>query len=79
MVLDISARCDVARIRAVSEDGHRIYLQYPSGQTATVDRTDEPFDWLPGSVVLVRAHDTLTSSWHPARSGPMSRGWVSSV
>ncbi len=57
MDLDISARSDVARIRAVSDDGHRLYLQYPSGQTATVDRTDEPFDWLSGSVVLVRAQE----------------------
>ena len=57
MDLDISARSDVARIRAVSDDGHRLYLQYPSGQTATVDRTDEPFGWLAGSVVLVHAQE----------------------
>ena len=50
-------RSDVARVRAISEDGHRLHLEFPSGQSATVDRSDQPFEWPVGSVVLVRAQD----------------------
>jgi Dyp-type peroxidase family len=44
------------RIRAVSEDRRRLYLDFPNGLTGTVDRA-ERWDWPVGSVVLVRPED----------------------
>lgn len=54
MNLVASPRGDIARIRAVADDGRRLHLEYPSGQSATVD-SGEPFDFDIGTVVLVSA------------------------
>ena len=34
---DFGPRSDLARVRAVSDDGRRLYLEYRHGQIATVD------------------------------------------
>ena len=34
---DFGPRSDLARVRAVSDDGRRLYLEYRNGQIATVD------------------------------------------
>src|SRR5215217_4269319 len=54
MSTEVGPRGDVARVRSVAEDGHRLYLEFRNGQTGTVD-SDSPFDLSVGSVVLVRA------------------------
>jgi transitional endoplasmic reticulum ATPase len=54
MSTELGPRGDLARVRWVAEDGHRLYLEFRNGQTGTVD-SDSPFDLSVGSVVLVRA------------------------
>jgi transitional endoplasmic reticulum ATPase len=44
----------LARVHSVANDGHRLYLEFRNGQTATVD-SDSPFELSVGSVVFVRA------------------------
>jgi len=53
-MVQVSPRGDIARICAVEDDGYRLYLEYPSGQSATVD-PPEPLDWAVGTVVAVNA------------------------
>ncbi|MHB8464246.1 MAG: AAA family ATPase [Acidimicrobiales bacterium] len=43
-------------MRSVADGGRRLYLEYRSGQTATVD-SDDPFEIAVGRVVLVRPQD----------------------
>jgi transitional endoplasmic reticulum ATPase len=53
MSTELGPRGDLARVRSVAEDRHRLYLEFRNGQTGTVD-SDSPFDLSVGSVVLVR-------------------------
>lgn len=46
----------VARVRARASEGKRLYLELKNGQTATVD-ANQPFEFMEGSVVLVRQED----------------------
>ncbi len=48
----MSSLAYVARVRAVTCDGCRLYLEYRNGQIATVD-SDKPFGFSVGSVLLV--------------------------
>jgi hypothetical protein len=56
MEAQIGPRSQVARIRHVSDDGRQLHLEFPSGQSATVD-AQQPFDLPVGSVALVRVED----------------------
>jgi transitional endoplasmic reticulum ATPase len=49
----ISALSNVARVRAMDDNGCRLYLEYRNGLTATVD-SSRPFEFDIGSIVLVR-------------------------
>lgn len=46
----------MARVRAISTDRRKLYLEYRSGQVASVS-ADEPFDFDVGAVLLVRPAD----------------------
>jgi transitional endoplasmic reticulum ATPase len=50
----VGLRGDIARVSRVTETPHRIYLEYPNGNQATVDAT-EPIPWPVGTVLLVNA------------------------
>jgi transitional endoplasmic reticulum ATPase len=52
----LSTSGTVARVRAVMDNGRRLYLDFRNGQTATVD-SQEPFKFNIGSVVLIRADE----------------------
>jgi len=53
----ISAISNVARVRAVKNDGHRLYLEFPNGVITTVDNNEEPFEFGTNSIVLVRLNE----------------------
>jgi transitional endoplasmic reticulum ATPase len=44
---------NVARVRAVEQDGYQLYLEYPNGYITAVHKEEEPFDFDIGSIVLV--------------------------
>ncbi|MEW6284758.1 MAG: ATP-binding protein [Chloroflexota bacterium] len=52
----INPASNVARIRAIDDDGCRLYLEFPNGVVTTVVN-DEPFEFSVGSVVLVRINE----------------------
>ena len=52
----LSASGTVARVRAVVDNGRRLYLDFRNGLTATVDGL-EPFEFDVGSVVLIRNNE----------------------
>ena len=52
----LSASGTVARVRAVVDNGRRLYLDFRNGLTATVDG-QEPFEFDVGSVVLIRNNE----------------------
>lgn len=45
----------VARVRCVSDDGHCLYVEFRSGQTAQITRTNEPWAVEAGAVLFVDA------------------------
>lgn len=52
----INPASNVARVRAIDDDGCRLYLEFPNGVVTTVVN-DEPFEFSVGSVVLVRINE----------------------
>lgn len=75
-MVQVSPRGDIARISAVDDDGCRLYLEYPSGQSATVD-PPEPLHWAVGTVVVVNAAEPYINRV-PAELWP-DRPWVAVV
>ena len=53
----ISNISSVARVRAVENDGHRLYVEFPNGYITTVDNNRESFEFDVGSVVLIRPNE----------------------
>lgn len=47
---------NIARVRAIANDGCRLYLEYPNGYLAAVD-SDEPFEFNVGTVVFVQPNE----------------------
>jgi hypothetical protein len=76
MYEELGARSDKARVRAVSEEGRRLYLEYPSGQVATVDWSEPP-GW-PVAPLYLYGPTRTTSNRCRVRSGRRSRGLASS-
>lgn len=66
----------VARVRSVTSDGRRLYLEFPDRQFATVD-ADTPFEVQVGAVVLTRPQDNHLES-APAELWP-EEPWVGVV
>jgi transitional endoplasmic reticulum ATPase len=58
----ISTISNVARVRAVEDDGHLLYLEFPNGLITTVVNHQEPFEFAAGSVVLVRVNENYIES-----------------
>lgn len=56
-MVELSPRGDIARVSAIADDGYRLHLEYPSGQSATVD-PPEPLGWPVGTVVAVNAAES---------------------
>lgn len=52
----MSSVSNLARVRAVENDGCRLYLEFPNGYITTVDN-QEPFEFGAGSIVLVRLNE----------------------
>lgn len=63
-MVEFSPRGEIARVRTVSNSGHRLLLEYPGGQTATVD-SESPFDLESGDVLLVSATSGHISELEP--------------
>jgi transitional endoplasmic reticulum ATPase len=60
IINQISLPRTVARVKAVNNDGHRLYLEYPNGQIANVD-SENVFTFNIGSVVLIRIDENQIS------------------
>jgi hypothetical protein len=52
----VSPRSHVARVRKIADEGCRLYIEYSSGMTATVDCAT-PYGLAVDDIVLVRAED----------------------
>lgn len=57
MDVDVGAPGRVGRIRAISPDAMRLWIELSDGASATVDRQDEPFELSVGTVVFLREGD----------------------
>ena len=72
----VSPRSYVARVREITDEGCRLYIEYPSGMTATVDSAT-PYELSVDDIVLVRAEDDFLEP-APAELWP-DEPWVGIV
>ena len=70
----ISALSNVARVRAVENDGHRLYLEFQNGFITTVDNNKEPFEFGTNSIVLVQLNEQYIEA-APEESWPED-SWI---
>jgi transitional endoplasmic reticulum ATPase len=64
------------RVSATSDDGERLYVEYPGGNTGTLDRSGNPFDCSPGDVLLLYSdEDGLRYEHAPEEIWP-EESWV---
>lgn len=71
----VSPRSHVARVRKVADEGCRLYIEYPSGMTATVDSAT-PYELSVDDVVLGGSSETPRPALGAGSLGRLNRRYL---